>query len=163
MSYAPYPQRGRFFYQLTFCLTSSHIWQVTCQKTNRKYFLDARHPKLCKMLENFDEYFGNGSSCVDWPKNYFQKNNVWKPNETLLDEVYEYGKENLALVHIFIQSPYVTMIKRDMEMTFTNYVANTGGLLGLCLGFSFISGIELFYWVCICCKFFLKKNPINDF
>ena len=26
-----------------------------------------------------------------------------------------------------IQSPYVTMIERDVSMTFTEYVANTGG------------------------------------
>ena len=42
-----------------------------------------------------------------------------------------------------IQSPYVTKIKRDVAMTFTSYVANTGGLLGLCLGFSFISLVEI--------------------
>ena len=163
MSYAPYPQKGRFFYQLAFCLLASHIWQVSCQNENRKYFLDKRHPSLCLTLEKFDEYFGNQSSCGDWPKNYFQENDAPYPNETLVEEVYEYGKENLALVHIFIQSPYVTMIKRDVAMTFTNYVANTGGLLGLCLGFSFISALEIFYWVVICCQLFFKKNPISHF
>ena len=72
--------------------------------------------------------------------------------------MYEYGKEDLALVHIFIQSPYVTLIKRDMAMTFTNYVATTGGLVGLCLGFSFISAIEVIYWCCVCFRLFFKKN-----
>ena len=159
MSYAPYPQWSRFFYQSAFCNTASHIWQATCQRENRKYFLEKRHPNLCKTLETFDDYFGKESSCTNWPKNYFQNNA--ELNWTLLEEVYEYGKENLALVHIFIQRPYITVIKRDMAMTFTDYVANTGGLLGLCLGFSFISAIELFYWCCMCFRLFFKKRVHN--
>ena len=61
-------------------------------------------------------------------------------------------KTTLALIHVMIQSPYVTKIKRDVAMTFTSYVANTGGLLGLCLGFSFISLVEILFWVCCCLR-----------
>ena len=61
-------------------------------------------------------------------------------------------KTILALIHVMIQSPYVTKIKRDVAMTFTSYVANTGGLLGLCLGFSFISLVEILFWVCCCLR-----------
>ena len=49
-------------------------------------------------------------------------------------------------------------------MTFTSYVANAGGLLGLCLGFSFISGIEIIFWLCCCFKeviSLLKKSPTD--
>ena len=74
MSYAPYPQWGRFFYQSAFCNTASHIWQVSCQNENRRYFLDLKHPNLCLTLENYDDYFGNGSSCSNWPSIYFQTN-----------------------------------------------------------------------------------------
>ena len=71
--------------------------------------------------------------------------------------MYEYGQHNLAHVHVMIQSPYITKIRRDVAMTFTNYVANAGGLIGLCIGFSFISGIEILFWLCRCC-FELKKK-----
>ena len=74
--------------------------------------------------------------CVQWPDNYFEKYD--EPNETLVNELHEYGKQNLALVHVMIQSPYVTKMKRDVAMTLTTYIANAGGLLGLCIGFSFI-------------------------
>ena len=74
MSYAAYPQWGRFFYQSAFCNTASHIWLATCQNENRKYFLEKRHPNLCKTLEPFDEYWK--SPCSHWPKNYFQNNEV---------------------------------------------------------------------------------------
>ena len=33
----------------------------------------------------------------------------------------------------------------------------TGGLIGLCLGFSFISGIEILFWLCCCCHEVKKK------
>ena len=74
-----------------------------------------------------------------------------------MNEMVEYGRENLALVQVIMQSPYVTKIKRDVAMTLTAYVANTGGLLGLCLGFSFISGVELIFWLCCCGREFKRK------
>ena len=150
MSYAPYPQRDNFFYQKTFCDVASHISQITCQNENRKYFIALKQPNLCQTLEDFKDYFGNTSSCDNWPTNFFQDYNV--PDSTLVDEIYPYGRDNLALVHVAIQNPRVTKIKRDVEMTFTSYIANTGGLLGLCLGFSFISGIEIIFWCCCCCS-----------
>ena len=35
---------------------------------------------------------------------------------------------------------------REARMTGINYASQVGGLLGLCLGFSFLSAIELIYW-----------------
>ena len=116
--------------------------------------MDKKQPELCSTLEDFDEYFGNMASCDDWPTNYFAKNH--ELNEKLLGHLYIYGRDNLAMIHVMIQSPYITKIKRDVAMSFTNYVANTGGLLGLCLGFSFISMLELVFWCWCCCKGFKK-------
>ena len=59
MSYAPYPQLGNFFYQKTFCHLASHIWQRTCQKENREYFMRKNQPNLCQTLKNFIKYFGD--------------------------------------------------------------------------------------------------------
>ena len=162
MSYAPYPEKQHFFYQKTFCDVASHILQRNCQayqnkhgiQNHRKFFIDKAQPDLCAVLENFAAQFGNQSTCNKWPENYFQ--DFDEPNVTLVDELYKYGKSNLAQIRVFIQSPYVTKIKRDVAVTFINYVANTGGLLGLCLGFSFISCIEIFFWFC-CCFRELKK------
>ena len=71
--------------------------------------------------------------------------------------MYIYGRENLAMVHVMIQSPYVTKIRRDVAMTFTTFIANSGGLLGLCIGFSFMSGIEIIFYFCYFCRFFKQK------
>ena len=79
---------------------------------------------ICDVLSDFDAFFGKASDCQQWPGNFAEIYN--KPNVTLLEELYEYGSQNLALVHVVMQSPYVTKIKRDVAMTFTTYVANTG-------------------------------------
>ena len=151
MSLAPYPQHRNFFYQQEFCEVASHIWQKTCQDENRAYFIDKDQPILCPLLHQFDEFFGNQSmKCEEWPSNYFKK--FEHPNETLREEMYEYGRQNLALIHVMIQSPYVTKIKRDVAIPFVTFISNTGGLLGLCIGFSFISGIEVLFWICWCCR-----------
>ena len=117
--------------------------------------MDKKQPNLCLELKQFEEYFGNTTSCEHWPTNYFTNNDT--PNENLATELYQYGRDNLAMVHVLVQSPYVTKMKRDVAMTFTSYIANTGGLLGLCLGFSLITGFELVFWCCCCCRE-LKKN-----
>ena len=155
MSFVVYPQKRNFFYQKGFCHAASHIWQVTCQDKNRKFFMDMKNPLVCQTLRDFDRFFRNTSSCSTWPDEFL--NEYGNPNTTLVDQMFTYGRDNLAYVQVMIKSPYVTKIKRDVAMTFTTYVGNTGGLLGLCLGFSFISAIEIIYWLCCCCREF-KRN-----
>ena len=64
MSFAPYPQRGNFFYQKTFCKVASHIWQKTCQNENREYFMRQDQPILCPILKSFHECFDGVGSLV---------------------------------------------------------------------------------------------------
>jgi hypothetical protein len=51
----------------------------------------------------------------------------------------------MALVHVFVRDPYVTKLKRDEAFSVILFVAGAGGLMGLCTGFSFLSGIEIVY------------------
>ena len=154
MSFAPYPHRGNFFHQKEFCHVASHLWQISCQNQNRRFFLDESYPNLCNVLEDYQNFFNTNASCKTWPESFYETGQ--NPNKELKNELYEYGRENLALVHVLIQSPFLTKIKRDVAISFTSYVANTGGLLGLCLGFSFISGIEILFWCFICIKKFFS-------
>ena len=136
---------------------ASHTLQTSCVNgSERKYFLDKMYPNLCSVLRSYGGFFANNSSCEEtiWPEEFFRL--YGKPQE-LIKELHQYGRDNLALVNIFIQSPYVTKIRRDLAMTLTGYIANTGGLLGLCLGFSAISGIEIIFWFCCCCQKFGKR------
>ena len=41
----------------------------------------------------------------------------------------------------------------------TDYISQMGGLLGLGIGFSFVSGVEIIYWLTI--RFFRNMNESN--
>lgn len=144
MSSARFPPDANFFQHRSFCDVASHILQASCSDEHREYFLTDKHPKLCEVLQDHEIYFGNTSTCKQWPGNYYIDHEF--DNKTLAREIQQYARHNLALAKVYFQSPYLTKIKRDVEITFTDFIANTGGLLGLYLGFSIISTFEVFYW-----------------
>ena len=47
--------------------------------------------------------------------------------------------------YFVLQDPVVTRIMRDEKIPIISFVANTGGLLGLCMGFSLVSVFEIMY------------------
>ncbi len=61
----------------------------------------------------------------------------------LEEEIFRYAKQNLAVVNVYIKDPVVTRILRDQKIPVISFVANTGGLLGLCMGFSLVSIFEV--------------------
>ena len=56
--------------------------------------------------------------------------------------MYKYAKENLALVNIYIKDPAVTQIKREQKIPLIWFVANVGGILGLTMGCSLVTGMQ---------------------
>ena len=127
MSTVVFPPSEGFFNEPLFCNVAAHILQVSCGDEDRKYFLEKKYPKICQVLIDFETYFGNETDCKNWPTNYFA--DYEQINETLTTEIFNYGRDNLALVSIFFQSPYITKLKKDVEMTFMSVVANTGTTL----------------------------------
>ena len=77
-----------------------------------------KQPNLCETLKSFDNFFGNSSSCKNWPTSFFQDYN--EPNETLVNEMFKYGRDNLALIHMAIQNPRVSF--RKCISLFDNFV-----------------------------------------
>ena len=75
----------------------------------------------------------------------FPKSEDLKENKEIVDFIYDYAKDNIAVVKLFIKDPYYTSFKRDRSMTFLSFLGNAGGLVGLCMGFSLISAIEWIY------------------
>ncbi|XP_045472092.1 pickpocket protein 28-like isoform X1 [Harmonia axyridis] len=62
---------------------------------------------------------------------------------------YSYLKENIAVVHFFFfKHRYGKEIKSEIY-GFTDFLSNTGGLLGAFLGFSILSLVECFYHIFI--------------
>ena len=58
---------------------------------------------------------------------------------------------------IFMSSQFRLEYRKTENMGFIDLISQLGGLFGLCLGFSFISFIEIFYWISIR----LCRNIVN--
>ena len=63
----------------------------------------------------------------------------------VVDFLHKYASKNIAVVKIFIRDPYYTLYKKDVQISITSFIGNTGGLVGLCMGLSFISLFEMVY------------------
>ena len=80
--------------------------------------------------------------------------------EKFINIVQIYGKQNLALLkvqncmamptlnpmfQVFFKDPYHTQIVRERTMTAYQFIGSAGGLLGLCMGFSLVSIVEIIF------------------
>ena len=54
-------------------------------------------------------------------------------------------QEPLQVINNSFQDPYAKKFMKDEKFTKTDYIANSGGLLGLCMGFSLVSAAEIIY------------------
>ena len=48
---------------------------------------------------------------------------------------------------MFFKDPYHTQILRERTMTAYQFIGNAGGLLGLCMGFSLVSIVEIIFHI----------------
>ena len=53
------------------------------------------------------------------------------------------------MVNFYFDKSSVLQYIRQERMTKVDYISQIGGLLGLFMGISFISGIELIYWATV--------------
>ena len=52
----------------------------------------------------------------------------------------------MAIVNVYIQDPYVKKYLIEEKISEISFIGNLGGLLGLFLGFSFVSVFEIIYY-----------------
>lgn len=57
--------------------------------------------------------------------------------------------ENVAILHIYYAASSFRSQKKEEFVGFADFLSNMGGLLGLFMGFSVISVIEMFYFISI--------------
>ena len=62
---------------------------------------------------------------------------------------YDAYTNDIAIVNFYFDKSTVLLYKRDQRMTIIDYISQMGGLLGLGIGMSFLSIIELLYWMTI--------------
>ncbi|XP_054276689.1 pickpocket protein 28-like [Macrosteles quadrilineatus] len=59
----------------------------------------------------------------------------------------KYFQTNMAVLHVFVVDTQFTAKQRGELFGFTEFLSNTGGLLGLFIGFSFLSATEAIYFL----------------
>ncbi|KAI4464283.1 amiloride-sensitive sodium channel-related [Holotrichia oblita] len=87
-----------------------------------------------------------------------------KPKEDIIkNETLEYFVSNMAIFHFYYTDSTFTQRVKSEIYGFSEFLSNTGGLLGLFLGFSFLSAVEIGYYILIrlSCKFFQRKHLKN--
>ncbi len=62
------------------------------------------------------------------------------------DDDYLAYEKDMAIAHFYFESSTALQYMRQPRLTWTAFIGQIGGLLGLCLGFSIVSIVELAYW-----------------
>jgi len=60
-------------------------------------------------------------------------------------EIFNYARKNIIKLNIYIKDPYVSKFMTEEKITEIAFVGMVGGILGLFLGSSFISFVEIPY------------------
>ena len=78
----------------------------------------------------------------DFKNEIFYKTNLQPGKAT-----YDAYEKDIGKVHFYFDQSSVIQYVRQPSMTMENFLGQVGGLLGLCIGLSFLSIVELFYWM----------------
>ncbi|KAG5869552.1 hypothetical protein JTB14_002297 [Gonioctena quinquepunctata] len=135
---------------------------------------------LNEATDDLEKSYGNGSSCNCLPgcfelvfsetKSYGElsaKLNDIRINSSMYEsekDFDEYYLKNVAVAHFFFpNSKFTKQIKSELY-GFTEILSNIGGLLGLFMGFSFLSLVEVIYFISlrVLCKLFKKQDSKQD-
>ena len=71
--------------------------------------------------------------------------------------VLRYMRENVAVVNMFLSNPYSELIMQYRDKTWISFVSDMGGILGLFLGFSFVSLLELLWYCLLICNSVMRS------
>lgn len=83
----------------------------------------------------------------NWRKVSLDSGNTIFPNHLGLE--YDAYEVDIAVAHFYFESSTVFQFTRQVRLTDLGFLAQVGGLLGLCLGFSICSGVEILYWIIV--------------
>ncbi|KAF5296272.1 hypothetical protein FQR65_LT10267 [Abscondita terminalis] len=81
--------------------------------------------------------------------------NLFKVKDNIIrNESIDYFTENMAVLHFYFTDSQFTRNTKSELYGFSEFLSNTGGLLGLFLGFSALSVVEIFYYLTLkpCCR-----------
>ena len=130
---------------------------------SNQHLTDALQKEDEMLLSAFkDQQRTNSWAAFDTVDDLFTKTDMnTTESEEFMEAVLNYCKANLVRIIVYIPSPYVTTYKTDQvdsivsiiivfiflqAMTLITFIANLGGMLGLCMGLSLVSVIEIIFY-----------------
>ena len=143
VSGSKYPAEESYNHRPAFCVIVKKLYSLTCPDTSLRRSLEKRYPGLCRDVEDVME----NSACDDlWTKGGLGDDS--ERIDHFEENILRYMKENTALLNIYLKEPYCEKVSQNVHITLSTLVANIGGILGLCLGASIITILEI-VWYCL--------------
>ena len=103
----------------------------------------------------------NNAFCVEesWDQEFLEKNDTGFDFIDFTSTLSKYTKDNIAFVTLFMREPFAESLAINVDTTELDFTSTIGGLLGLCMGFSFVTIAEMFYYgIDTIRTFFFKSN-----
>ena len=135
-----FPNKKTFYFSPEFCYVLQKI-SIICTKniTKQTFQTQVQMNNICGQVLEMNNTL-KACSIKDKPDI-----DVIHSNPQISEFLFDYAYNNLAVVNIFIKDPFYTRYIKNEQLTLLSFVANTGGLIGLCMGMSFISIFEIVY------------------
>ena len=172
-----------FVHSEDFFLVIRKLWW-TCTNTTNKFgpkrkMLEVEYPDLCLFYDDYiypDQSLNNllkdSSSTVDVPvQDFLVRINMTEVEmDRFKNVLLEYCRNNLVKVVTYIEKVYAEKYKTDevrntpsltlylQVMSVNTLIANLGGMMGLCMGMSLVSAIEIGYFIVKCIFSGIKTN-----
>ena len=74
-----------------------------------------------------------------------------------------YVRDNVSILHIYFKKLHFMQRERGELYGFIDFFSNIGGVLGLCMGFSMLSAVEIVYFFTIRFVCNMKMKREEDF
>ncbi|XP_055530563.1 sodium channel protein Nach-like [Wyeomyia smithii] len=126
------------------------LQSVDCLRHFRKYFYSLRPPPGVSGQQEANMNLGMDCDCMPSCKflNYNVQSIASKRKPGSLNSSYFGGRNvtNYATLHVHFKDLYCVKYRREAFMTWDSLLAAFGGILGLCMGGSVLSIVELLYY-----------------
>jgi len=135
---AKFPAKETFTREQYYCLALAKTLRICSTKVKSEIFEKFYSEITCQEIE------AASNLCERLKPSDF---NAIRNSTNVSTFLQKYAEQNFIILKYFIKDPYYTLIIRDESVSLISYVANVGGLLGLCMGLSLVSIFEVFYHV----------------
>ncbi len=129
------------------------------------YLLQVIRPEIWgrQVLENFQQTQGNIPSYlsfVDSSKRTIKNSYVLTNFFRGLIKDYDAYEKDIAVLEVFFDTSTVMKFQSQKSQSWLDYLSSVGGALGLCIGLSIITVVEL-VWLCLRIAGQFKSEPMD--